>query len=138
LHITAGSYGELSSDVLDFSLAKCTVIEKSSNESKSCQFPFMYKNQLFHGCTTLLYKIGDTTSWCSTKRDPETLEHVAGHENFGNCPSDCPTSEEAQARFDEKVEQANILGNRGYDPTTTKGRLKWHHRMLNTWIGYFI
>ena len=124
MHISAGSYGELSSDVLDFSLAKCTVIEKSSNESKPCQFPFMYKNQLFHGCTTLLYKIGDSSSWCSTKRDPETLEHVTGHENFGNCPSDCPNSDEAQAWFDEKVEQANILGIRGSDSTTTKGRLK--------------
>ena len=58
------------------------------------------------------------------KRDPETFEHVTGHENFGNCPSDCPNSEEAQARFDEKVEQANILGIRGSHPTTTKGRLK--------------
>ena len=52
------------------------------------------------------------------------MEHVTGHENFGNCPSDCPNSDEAQARFDEKVEQANILGIRGSHPTTTKGKLK--------------
>ena len=114
LYSYVGSLPKL--DVQGSSLGKCTVVEKGTNESKPCQFPFIYKDQIFHGCTTVLYKTGDTFPWCSTKRKPGDLEHLTGDQNYGNCSDNCLTAEEGQTLFDEKVEKKNILDLRGFDP----------------------
>ena len=52
--------------------AICNVIEVNSNSTKPCDFPFMYKDITYHGCTL---KDGDGKPWCSTKKDPLSLEH---------------------------------------------------------------
>ena len=32
----------------------CLVEERGSSESKPCQFPFIYKNETFYGCTLMV------------------------------------------------------------------------------------
>ena len=50
----------------------CNVKEVNSSSVKPCDFPFMYKEITYHGCTL---KDGDGQPWCSTKKDPLSLEH---------------------------------------------------------------
>ena len=67
--------------------AICKVKEKRSGDQKHCQFPFIYKNVTYFGCTTVDgYPEG--TPWCSTKVYPNTLEHdiypMSNH-YYGDC-----------------------------------------------------
>ncbi len=58
-----------------------SVIEENTNELKQCQFPFVYEGTTITTCTSLGEESGKT--WCSTKVDPDTREHVKGF--WGYC-----------------------------------------------------
>ena len=70
--------------------------EVSSGISKPCQFPFVYLNKTFNGCTkieTFLVSNGEYTfhenPWCSTKTETGTNLHIQGQNFYGECPSSC-------------------------------------------------
>ena len=66
----------------------CEVQEdRFDGDIKPCQFPFIYKDVKYFGCTTI---DGEGTPWCSTKVDPNTLEHDLSDYNFGNCDENVP------------------------------------------------
>ena len=81
----------------------CLVQEKNTSLERPCEFPFIYENKTYYGCSTYVkYKDGrenfDETPWCSTKTEPISTEHIPGGFFWGNCPQDgsCLTSEEGQ------------------------------------------
>jgi len=68
----------------------CLVKEQRSEEFKPCQFPFVFKNKTYHGCTLFIggkRKNYADEPWCSTKTDPITNEHISDEKYFGNCPT---------------------------------------------------
>ena len=82
----------------------CSVIEKKTNLEKPCEFPFIYENKTFYGCTTYL-KLANgkekvTLPWCSTKTEAISHEHIPGGKFWGECPKDntdtCPSAEQGQ------------------------------------------
>ena len=86
---------------------ECSVLEVASGESKPCQFPFIYKNETYYGCT-LKDSIGDLDTqtgkpWCSTKIDPLDYEHITDGDYYGDCVmEECPSAkagEDAQNYF---------------------------------------
>merc|ERR1711976_256912 len=98
----------------------CLVKEVNSKTTKTCQFPFIYENKTFYGCTTYLLdkqgaEISNAKSWCSTKNDPITMEMVTGNGYYGDCPQDgsCTTAEEAQEA--EDIWEHNEMVNIGWD-----------------------
>ena len=52
----------------DLSKKDCVVEEVKSGLRKPCQFPFIFSNQTFYGCTIFQGENGNP--WCSTKVDP--------------------------------------------------------------------
>ena len=80
-------------------LFDCEVIELASNSLKPCQFPFIYQNQTFYGCTKVATGFNER-AWCSTNVDPLTNKHIAGQQFYGDCPyENCPTEEEGKEQF---------------------------------------
>ena len=74
----------------------CLVKEVGSNETKPCQFPFIFENETYYGCTLKGARPGGN-SWCSTKQNQLTQEHVSGGGHFGDClVEECPSSEEGE------------------------------------------
>ena len=47
-----------------------------------CVFPFIYKQNIYGGCTMVDSK--DGSAWCSTLVDSEGI-HVEGDETWGHC-----------------------------------------------------
>ena len=69
--------------------------ETSSGSSKPCQFPFVFLNHTFNGCTNIEkllpngeYKLLDKP-WCSTRREFGTNHHIEGKGFWGDCPRNC-------------------------------------------------
>ena len=67
---------------------------------KPCQFPFIFKGETFHSCTTVFdkdvataeYTYGDP--WCSTNTDSDN-NHINGNGYYGDCLREsCPSEEE--------------------------------------------
>ena len=84
----------------------CNVIEEGSGLTKKCQFPFIYKEQMFDGCTTLDGSQGKP--WCSTNTDPKTKEHIVGGQHYGDCLLDtCPMQSilDLEANDEEKFQK---------------------------------
>ena len=86
---------------------ECSVLEEGSGELKPCQFPFIYKNVTYYGCT-LKDSTGDLDTqtgkpWCSTKIDPLDYEHITNGDHYGDClMEECPSAkagEDAQNYF---------------------------------------
>ena len=72
------------------------MFEKNSGSLKPCKFPFVFKDEIFFSCTTIIGKNDDGSfiqgdPWCSTKVNGSDREHVSGGSHYGNCPSSCPT-----------------------------------------------
>ena len=92
----------------------CLVEERSSGEPKPCQFPFIYKNETFYGCT-LKDAVGNSDSftgspWCSTKINQLTFEHISGGGFFGDCLAEnCPSTEFGQNAIEEILTVQNII-----------------------------
>ena len=76
----------------------CNVTERASVEIKPCQFPFIYKNETFFGCTSNHDE--DQLPWCSTQTDSITNEHIDKSGYWGHCPDTCPTEHEGQEAED--------------------------------------
>ena len=80
------------------------MIEEKSGLSKLCQFPFVFLDQTYNGCTTIVDKKSDGTPvysepWCSTKTDASN-KHVGGQGYYGDCPKDiCPIAKEGRPTF---------------------------------------
>ncbi len=77
-----------------FDSKDCQVKQARDQVSKPCQFPFVYKNEIFSGCTDFE---DDKGAWCSTNVDPDTREHVDKGGYYGYCSDDCVSAEEAEA-----------------------------------------
>ena len=92
----------------------CLVEERGSSESKPCQFPFIYKNETFYGCT-LKGATGNSDShtgnpWCSTKTNQLTFEHISGGGFFGDCLAEnCPSTEFVQKAIEEILTVQNSI-----------------------------
>ena len=70
-------------DELDIKEYECKVEKyRSGGQILPCQFPFIYDEKEFDGCTT--YDDPDDNLWCSTKVN-ENHMHVSGGRNFGFC-----------------------------------------------------
>ena len=81
----------------------CLVQEKKTGLERPCEFPFIYENKTYYGCSTYVkFKSGhenfNDTPWCSTRTEPISTEHITGGFFWGHCPQDgsCLTSEEGQ------------------------------------------
>ena len=64
----------------------------------------MFFNKTYYGCIKLIgieNGVEEYTekAWCSTKVDVNTKEHIRGGSHYGDCPSDCPSAEEAAANI---------------------------------------
>ena len=64
----------------------------------------MFFDKTYYGCIKLIdIKNGveeyTEKAWCSTKVDVNTKEHIGGGSYYGDCPSDCPSAEEAAANL---------------------------------------
>ena len=57
------------SRTLQVQISDCSVIEKSSQVSKPCKFPFVYRGKPYKECI-FLDNDGNGNPWCSTKTDP--------------------------------------------------------------------
>ena len=72
---------------------------------KPCQIPFIFKNETFYGCTTILgkseagvYRFGNP--WCSTKTTVKH-EHISNGGFYGDClEENCPSAGEADEVLD--------------------------------------
>ena len=83
----------------------CKVIEQGSKLSKPCQFPFIYRNRTFYGCTT--FDDRDGKAWCSTKIDPfdYAADVTPNGKFYGYCPeNECPTEKIGQEWFQNQLE----------------------------------
>ena len=81
-------------DILDEEKV-CTVTERRSAETKVCQFPFVFKNATYYGCTTDYD--ADGLLWCSTKVDDISNNHIDQQGHWGHCQIDtCPSATEGQ------------------------------------------
>ena len=82
----------------------CSVIEEKSGSSMPCQFPFIFLDQTYLGCTTIIDRKSDGTAvhgepWCSTKTDSSN-KHVAGQGYYGDCPKDgCANLDEGKSNY---------------------------------------
>ena len=78
---------------------ECVVNEIASNLTKPCQFPFIYENQTFYGCT----RFGQNGNpWCSTKINPLTYDHIDGKNFYGYCIEDlCSTDDEGAESYEK-------------------------------------
>ena len=91
----------------------CSVIEEKSGLMKPCQIPFIFKNETFYGCTTILgkseagvYRFGNP--WCSTKTTVKH-EHISNGGFYGDClEENCPSAGEANEVLDSLFD--NHLG----------------------------
>ena len=80
---------------------------------KPCQIPFIFKNETFYGCTTILgkseagvYRFGNP--WCSTKTTVKH-EHISNGGFYGDClEENCPSAGEANEVLDSLFD--NHLG----------------------------
>ena len=81
--------------------AECAVNELASNSTKPCQFPFIYENKTFYGCTRL--SAGENGyPWCSTKINPLTYDHIVGQDLYGDClDNSCPTEEQGVDSYEK-------------------------------------
>ena len=61
-------------DVENLSKKVCEVKEVKSGLRKPCQFPFIFSNQTFYGCT--IFQSENGNPWCSTKVDPLGWVHM--------------------------------------------------------------
>ena len=61
-------------DVENLSKKDCEVKEVKSGLRKPCQFPFIFSNQTFYGCT--IFQSENGNPWCSTKVDPLGRVHL--------------------------------------------------------------
>ena len=94
----------------------CSVIETNSKSTIPCQFPFIYENKTFYGCTSYLVdkftraESFNAKPWCSTKNDQITMEMVTGNGYYGDCPQNgsCTSAEEAQEA--EDIWEHNEMG----------------------------
>ena len=94
----------------------CLVKEDNSKTTKPCQFPFIYENKTFYGCTSYLVdkftraESFNAKPWCSTKNDQITMEMVTGNGYYGDCPQNgsCTSAEEAQEA--EDIWEHNEMG----------------------------
>ncbi len=55
-------------DIENLNEKDCVVKEVKSGLRKPCQFPFIFSNQTFYGCT--IFQSENGNPWCSTKVDP--------------------------------------------------------------------
>ena len=79
----------------------CAVNEIASNSTKPCQFPFIYENKTFYGCTRL-YGGENGNPWCSTKINPLTYDHIVGQDLYGDCTDNsCPTEEQGVKSYEK-------------------------------------
>ena len=82
----------------------------------------MFFNQTYYGCIKLIgieNGVEEYTekAWCSTKVDVNTKEHIRGGSHYGDCPSDCPSAEEAAAN----LQSDNQIKNSGlWKPNSNK------------------
>jgi len=83
------------------SFNQCKVIERKTQSSKNCVFPFIYKNETYFGCTAADSE-NRGGNWCSTQINSLTFEHVDGDNNYGICPEDTCDSQEEGLRKWEK------------------------------------
>ena len=60
----------------------CTVNQESNGLKTSCEFPFVFKDKIYYGCTTDTDPDGKL--WCSTKTN-ENSEHISGQGFWGFC-----------------------------------------------------
>ena len=68
---------------------QCLTTNDSPTLNAACVFPWRFQDdRLRQGC------INDTDPdgkyWCSTKTDPQSLEHIGGEGNWGFCTNSCP------------------------------------------------
>ena len=83
---------------------ECKVQEIASNSLKPCQFPFIYKNQTYYGCTEVDAG-ANGMAWCSTEINPLTYEHIVGQQLYGDCFHDlCPTAEQGSESYENWLE----------------------------------
>ena len=73
----------------------------------------MFFDKTYYGCIKLIdIKNGveeyTEKAWCSTKVNINTKEHIGGGSYYGDCPSDCPSAEEAAA--DQQSANQNNFG----------------------------
>ena len=80
------------------------VIEAKTLEQKPCQFPFIYKDVKYTECTPV-DGWPEGTPWCSTKVDPNTLEHDKSDKYYGDCNDDQPVN--TTPNFSDNVSQLN-------------------------------
>ena len=85
---------------------ECKVIEKATGQEKSCQFPFVFNDKTFHGCTTEDNGENEGKRWCSTKVDQLNV-HDEFDSFFGECSEECLTSERGQ-KIEEDQEKLVI------------------------------
>ena len=92
----------------------CSVIEENSGIMKPCQIPFIFKNETFYGCTTILgksetgvYRFGNP--WCSTKTTVKH-EHISNGGFYGDClEENCPSAGEADDFLDSLFDTGKSL-----------------------------
>ena len=80
---------------------------------KPCQIPFIFKNETFYGCTTILgkseagvYRFGNP--WCSTKTTVKH-EHISNGGFYGDClEENCSSAEEADEVLDSLFDNHDI------------------------------
>ena len=78
-----------------FCAARCPCITRVKGRREKCVFPFIYKGQKYHTCTT----VHANRAWCATRVDHEG-QVVSGH--WGDChPRDCPSETEPCFNHDE-------------------------------------
>lgn len=84
--------------------SSCEVQQRSNDQDKPCQFPFIIRNTTYYGCTTALDSEGKL--WCSTQTNDQS-EHVANQKLWGYCtdPS-CPNDNRIK---NEALEAENNL-----------------------------
>ena len=81
---------------------------------KPCQIPFIFKNETFYGCTTILgksetgvYRFGNP--WCSTKTTVKH-EHISNGGFYGDClEENCPSAGEADDFLDSLFDTGKSL-----------------------------
>ena len=112
--------------------ALCQYRECTTENGKTCKFPFRYQGRLYDTCVTL----GDERPWCSLAMD-ENRTHIMGDANKGYCSADCltnncpvgffplsdtcyrlstPTDNDAWLSVEQAEEQCMVQGARLYQP----------------------
>ena len=60
----------------------CTVEDKNTGKISNCQFPFVFQNKTYYGCTN----VTDDKFWCSTNVDEKSRQHIR---YWGYCGDEC-------------------------------------------------